>query len=495
MLSLSSSQVHPDLKGAFRIIENGGRKAKAWLKDKQVGSKFVLPALYQPASLIPLEIWKSASSTTNGNEQSHRNINRDGVVEPDDARSNNAWAMGALELHASQGIYSRDRTATHFRRLQRSLNRHGNLPSGWRASAARVNEVPLFTTTPLAPALHSHPLHQFSWLDKETQFVNVVPGVPMQVDMPSTSFQPSANGTAPDSFHSVHSQLHTRTSSSSAPPYENFSQDSLDKYLATYGLPTNSFDPTFNPHISLDETSYMHVPEPYDLPPHPENPRTPFAYFNSYYNGTGVDEDLLERMPLLLATSRDHSITGPHPCTSPLGLNPQLRQHKLAVLKPTEPTDIPMALRAPRSSPVFSTHGCIWHCARTRPSTVNQHHPSQLELATKLPKEPGVRVLRFHETLHALVPRPCSSPMLICLCERAPMATASVSVPRSMPAAALAVHGLFVFRLDTAGWLWRHTKTSGGRGPSVVERYLTAFGHSEITEFYQSTTHSRIRAV
>jgi hypothetical protein len=28
MLSLSSSQVHPDLESAFRIIENGGRKAK-----------------------------------------------------------------------------------------------------------------------------------------------------------------------------------------------------------------------------------------------------------------------------------------------------------------------------------------------------------------------------------------------------------------------------------------------------------------------------------
>ncbi|KAJ7769144.1 hypothetical protein DFH07DRAFT_769047 [Mycena maculata] len=71
--------VHPDLDGAFRIIENGGHEAKAWLKDKQVRSKFALPALYQPASLIPLEIWKSAPSTTNRNEQAHRNINRDGV--------------------------------------------------------------------------------------------------------------------------------------------------------------------------------------------------------------------------------------------------------------------------------------------------------------------------------------------------------------------------------------------------------------------------------
>ncbi|KAJ7857577.1 hypothetical protein B0H13DRAFT_1640899 [Mycena leptocephala] len=131
MLSLSSSQTHPDLDGAFQIIENGGRKAKAWLKDKRIGSKFAIPALYQPASLIPLEIWKSAPSTTNGNEQAHRNINRDGVnltmlggimrgMQYD------ARAMEALELHSSQGIYSRDQTATHFRRLQRSLNRHGN---------------------------------------------------------------------------------------------------------------------------------------------------------------------------------------------------------------------------------------------------------------------------------------------------------------------------------------------------------------------------------
>ncbi|KAJ7778963.1 hypothetical protein B0H16DRAFT_1838049 [Mycena metata] len=125
MLSISSSEEHPDLDGAFRTISNGG----PWLKDKQVGSKFAIPALYQPASLIPLEIWKSAPATTNGNEQAHRNINRDGVnltmlggimrgMQYD------VRAMEALELHSSDGIYSRDQTSTHFRRLQRSLNRH-----------------------------------------------------------------------------------------------------------------------------------------------------------------------------------------------------------------------------------------------------------------------------------------------------------------------------------------------------------------------------------
>ena len=90
----------------------------------------MIPALYQPASLIPLEIWKASPSTTNGNEQAHRNINRDGV---------NLSVLGAimrgmqydrraeasLGLHESHGIYTRDQLATHFYRMARSVNRHG----------------------------------------------------------------------------------------------------------------------------------------------------------------------------------------------------------------------------------------------------------------------------------------------------------------------------------------------------------------------------------
>lgn len=34
-------------------------------------------------------------------------------------------AEASLDLHASQGIYSRDQFATHFRRIGRSVNRHG----------------------------------------------------------------------------------------------------------------------------------------------------------------------------------------------------------------------------------------------------------------------------------------------------------------------------------------------------------------------------------
>ncbi|KAJ7817391.1 hypothetical protein B0H14DRAFT_2374051 [Mycena olivaceomarginata] len=122
MLSLASSEFHPDLDGALKIIENGGPKAKAWLKDKITGTKFALPALYQPMSLIPLEIWKASPSSTNGNEQSHRNVNRDGV--------NLTLLAGIMrgmqyDARSSHGIYHRDQISTHFRRAQRSVNRHG----------------------------------------------------------------------------------------------------------------------------------------------------------------------------------------------------------------------------------------------------------------------------------------------------------------------------------------------------------------------------------
>ncbi|KAG2742423.1 hypothetical protein P692DRAFT_20821992 [Suillus brevipes Sb2] len=61
------------------VIRGGGQKAEAWLKDKLQTNKFALPALYRPASFIPEDIWRACPTTTNGNEQAHRNINRDGV--------------------------------------------------------------------------------------------------------------------------------------------------------------------------------------------------------------------------------------------------------------------------------------------------------------------------------------------------------------------------------------------------------------------------------
>ncbi|KAF5313764.1 hypothetical protein D9619_013715 [Psilocybe cf. subviscida] len=128
MLSLSSSVPHPDIQAVFDLINSGGRKAKAWLKDKRVGSKFALPAVYQPYSLIPLDVWKASPSSTNGNEQSHRNIYRDGVnltilggimrgMQYD------ARASVSILLVDSHGIHARDQQATHFQRYERSLHR------------------------------------------------------------------------------------------------------------------------------------------------------------------------------------------------------------------------------------------------------------------------------------------------------------------------------------------------------------------------------------
>ncbi|KAG1819692.1 uncharacterized protein BJ212DRAFT_1298130 [Suillus subaureus] len=79
MLTIASMEPHPDLQGTLTKIKKGGKKAAAWLKDKIEGTKFTLLALYQPNSLIPLEIWKASLTTMNGNEQAHRNVNHDGV--------------------------------------------------------------------------------------------------------------------------------------------------------------------------------------------------------------------------------------------------------------------------------------------------------------------------------------------------------------------------------------------------------------------------------
>ncbi|KAH7903935.1 hypothetical protein BJ138DRAFT_1019827 [Hygrophoropsis aurantiaca] len=80
MLSLATSEPHPNIDLTLEIIRRGSKKAAAWLKDKTHGTKFALPAVYRPKSLIPLEIWKASPSTTNGNEQAHRNINASGKL-------------------------------------------------------------------------------------------------------------------------------------------------------------------------------------------------------------------------------------------------------------------------------------------------------------------------------------------------------------------------------------------------------------------------------
>ncbi|KAJ8475498.1 hypothetical protein ONZ45_g15590 [Pleurotus djamor] len=127
MSSLASATPLPNYKETLSTIQRGGKKALAWLKDKE-SSKFVLPALYRPLSFIPLEIWKSAPSSTNGNEQAHRNINRDGVDMTLLAgimrgMQYDARTAATLELYSGLGIHPRDQLPTPYRRAAASLYR------------------------------------------------------------------------------------------------------------------------------------------------------------------------------------------------------------------------------------------------------------------------------------------------------------------------------------------------------------------------------------
>ncbi|TDL13756.1 hypothetical protein BD410DRAFT_720612 [Rickenella mellea] len=131
MLSLSSAEVHPDLQGAFATIRAGGKKANAWLDDKLTGSKFAFPAIYQPVSKIPIEVWRASPATTNGNEQAHRGINRDGVnltllAGIMRGMQYDARAIKSIVSFAEVGIHSRDQTSTHFYRTSRAVGRQGS---------------------------------------------------------------------------------------------------------------------------------------------------------------------------------------------------------------------------------------------------------------------------------------------------------------------------------------------------------------------------------
>ncbi|KAF8575834.1 hypothetical protein K439DRAFT_1623294 [Ramaria rubella] len=79
MMSIASAEPLPNFKATLELIRQGGKKAADWLKNKESASGFAIAALYQPASKIPIEIWKASPLTSNGNEQAHRNINCDGI--------------------------------------------------------------------------------------------------------------------------------------------------------------------------------------------------------------------------------------------------------------------------------------------------------------------------------------------------------------------------------------------------------------------------------
>ncbi|KAF8578686.1 hypothetical protein K439DRAFT_1621146 [Ramaria rubella] len=128
MHSLSSSSPVPDLEEIKNLIRHGGSKSAAWMNDKEVGSPFVIPAIYQPASKIPLEVWQAAPSTSNGNEQAHRNVNRDGtgltlLAAIMRGLQYDVRAVRSVGLMGEAGIHQRDQQPTYFRRAGRSVLR------------------------------------------------------------------------------------------------------------------------------------------------------------------------------------------------------------------------------------------------------------------------------------------------------------------------------------------------------------------------------------
>ena len=86
--------------------------------------------MYRPLSLIPEDIWKATPATSNGNEQAHRDVNRDGtklsllggVMR---GREYDHRAIISHELQDNERIYVRDQLSTDFRRQSRAINRAG----------------------------------------------------------------------------------------------------------------------------------------------------------------------------------------------------------------------------------------------------------------------------------------------------------------------------------------------------------------------------------
>ncbi|KIJ38133.1 hypothetical protein M422DRAFT_259286 [Sphaerobolus stellatus SS14] len=128
MMSLYSAEPISDYKATLSLIQHGGKKAADWLKNKLSADKSILAAVYHPESKIPLEVWKASPNMTNGNEQSHRNIYRDGIrmsLVPGAMRSFqfDSRSMVTLELFQEHGIYPQDRLPTYHLRASRAVSR------------------------------------------------------------------------------------------------------------------------------------------------------------------------------------------------------------------------------------------------------------------------------------------------------------------------------------------------------------------------------------
>jgi len=79
---------------------------------------------------MPLDVWKASPNTTNGNEQSHRNVNRDGVklVPIAGALLSKAYdqrSLTSIKVFEEDGINTCNQVSTHFHSGCRSLVRGG----------------------------------------------------------------------------------------------------------------------------------------------------------------------------------------------------------------------------------------------------------------------------------------------------------------------------------------------------------------------------------
>ncbi|KIJ50328.1 hypothetical protein M422DRAFT_245581 [Sphaerobolus stellatus SS14] len=123
MMTLASSEElpAPAYDSVVSTILSGGKKAVDWFKDKEAADGWALAAIYRPKSKIPLYIWKAAPSTSNGNEQAHRNINRDGtklsvVAALQFGQGVDYRQLESIDLLISHGISHREQVQTYFHR-------------------------------------------------------------------------------------------------------------------------------------------------------------------------------------------------------------------------------------------------------------------------------------------------------------------------------------------------------------------------------------------
>ena len=96
-----------------------------------ISSRYAFPGIYWPASKVPLEVWKASPATTNGNEQAHRNVNRDGIgltllagVMRGMYYDERAY-RGIGDMFET-GVQTRDEIATHHNRKMRTISRKGS---------------------------------------------------------------------------------------------------------------------------------------------------------------------------------------------------------------------------------------------------------------------------------------------------------------------------------------------------------------------------------